>query len=154
MKFFKKIENSKGKENKKKSYMQPSSLDNIVRKVLKIKETFSNLQGKKIKNIQKIINRDDKLKPRLNMTTKKPLCKQVIISMNSDNIEKFMTNLSNHIININRLLKNIKSEYKADYIRSEKSGITIVTNKVVFALDLQIMEKYIKNVNQINVENV
>jgi len=154
MKFFKKIENSKGKENKKKSYMQPSSLDNIVRKLLKIKEAFSNLQGKKIENIQKIINRDDKLKPRLNMTTKKPLCKQVIIPMNSDNIGKFITNLSNHIININRLLKNIKSECKADYIRSEKSGITIVTNKVVFALDLQIMEKYIKNVNQINVENV
>jgi len=154
MKFFKKIENSKGKENKKKSYMQPSSSDNIARKVLKIKEAFSNLQGKKIENIQKIINRDDKLKPRLSMTTKKPLHKQVIIPMNSDNIGKFMTNLSNHIININRLLKNIKSECKADYIRSEKSGITIVTNKIVFALDLQIMEKYIKNTNQINAENV
>ena len=153
-KFFKKIENSKGKENMKKSYAQASFSDNIARKVLKIKEVFSNLQGKKIENIQKIINRGDKLKPRLNITTKRPLCKQVIIPINSDNTGKFMANSSDHIININRLLKKIKSECKVDYIRSEKSDITIVTDKVSSALDLQNIEKYVKNVNQINAENV
>jgi len=41
-----------------------------------------------------------------------------------------------------------------DYIRLEKSDITIVTDKVASALDLQTMEKYIKNTNQIDVENV
>jgi len=71
--------------------------------------------------------------------------------MNSNNTGKFMANSSDHIININRLLKNIKSECKTDYIRSEKSGIIIVTDKVISALDL---EKYIKNTNQIDVENV
>jgi len=40
------------------------------------------------------------------------------------------------------------------YIRSEKSSITIVTNKVASALDLQTMKKYVKNANQINMENV
>ena len=153
-KFFKKIENSKGKENMKKSYAQASFSDNIARKVLKIKEVFSNLQGKKIENIQKIINRGDKPKPRLNITTKRPLCKQVIIPINSDNTGKFMANSSDHIININRLLKKIKSECKVDYIRSEESDITIVTDKVSSALDLQNIEKYVKNVNQINAENV
>jgi len=71
--------------------------------------------------------------------------------MNSNNTGKFMANSSDHIININRLLKNIKSECKTDYIRSEKSGIIIVTDKVISALDL---EKYVKNTNQIDVENV
>ena len=153
-KFFKKIENSKEKESTKKSYAQAYFSGNITRKVLKIKEAFPNLQGNKIENIQKIINGDDKPKLRLNMTTKGPSCKQVIIPMNSNNIGKFMANSSDHIININRLLKNIKSECKADYIRSEKSDITIVTDKVVSILDLQTMKKYIKNANQIDMENV
>jgi len=72
---------------------------------LKIKEAFPNLQGKNIENIQKIINRGDKLKPCLNMTTKGPSHKQVIIPINSDNTVKFMPSSSNYIININRLLK-------------------------------------------------
>ena len=70
------------------------------------------------------------------MTTKGPSYKQVIVPINSDNIVKFMSNSSNYITNINRLLKNIKSDCKADYIRSEKSGIIIITDKVVSTLDL------------------
>jgi len=88
------------------------------------------------------------------MTTKGPLCKQIIVLMNSDNIVMFMSSSSNHIININRLLKNIKSECKADYIRVEKSDIIIVINKVILALDLQTMENYIKNSNQIDMDKV
>jgi len=65
------------------------------------------------------------------MTTKGPLYKQVIILIDSNNMIKFMSNSSNHVINIDRLLKNIKSEYKTDYIRAEKSGIIIITNKVI-----------------------
>jgi len=70
------------------------------------------------------------------MTTKGPSYKQVIVPINSDNIVKFMSNSSNYITNINRLLKNIKSDCKADYIQSEKSGIIIITDKVVSTLDL------------------
>ena len=60
--------------------------------------------------------------------------------MNDENKNEFMKNLSNHVININRLLKNIKSECKADYIRSEKSSVIIVTDKIASALDLQTIE--------------
>ena len=110
--------------------------DNNTRKVLKIKKVFSNLQEKKIENIQKIINRGDKPKPRLNITTKGPSHKQVIVLMNSNNIIKFILNSSDHITNINRLLKNIKSDCKVNYIQLEKSSIIIVTNKVASASDL------------------
>ena len=65
-----------------------------------------------------------------------------------------MSNSSDHITNINRVLKNIKLEIKADYIYSETSSIVIVTNKVAFSLDLQNIEKYIKNLNQIDLENI
>jgi len=121
---------------------------------LKIKEVFLNFQSNKIENIQKIINRGDKPKSHFNMTTKGPSHKQVIVPIDSDNMLKFMSSSSNYIININRLLKNIKSECKADYIRAEKSGIIIVTNKVMLLLDLQTMVKYVKNSNQIDVDKV
>jgi len=88
------------------------------------------------------------------MTTKGLSCKQVIVPMNSNNIVKFMLTFSDYITNINRLFKNIKSDCKADYIWSEKSSIIIVTNKVMSTLDLQIIEKYVKNLNQIDVKNV
>jgi len=131
-----------------------SSSDNNTREVLKIKKIFPNLQAKKIENIQKIINRNSKLKPRLNMTTKELLRKQVIVPMNNDNIVKFMLKSSDHITNIDRVLKNIELEIKVDYIHSETSSIVIVTDKVASSLDLQTIEKYIKNSNQINSENV
>ena len=131
-----------------------SSSDNNTREVLKIKKIFPNLQAKKIENIQKIINRNSKLKPRLNMTTKELLRKQVIVPINNDNIVKFMLKSSDHITNIDRVLKNIELEIKVDYIHSETSGIVIVTDKVASSLDLQTIEKYIKNSNQINSENV
>ena len=114
----------------KKSYTQVSSSGNITRKVLKIKETFSNLQGNKVKNIQKIINGIDKLKPWLNMTTKGPSHKQIIILINSNNIGKFMANSSDHIININRLLKNIKSECKADILDQKNLVLPLLLTKL------------------------
>ena len=66
-------------------YTQASTPLNITREVLKIKEMFSNLQTKKIENIQKIISSEDKTKPRLNIMTKGLLRKQVIVPMNNDN---------------------------------------------------------------------
>jgi len=39
----------------------------------------------------------------------------------------------------------------ADFVQSDQIDITIVTNKVASPLDLQTLEKYVKNVNLINV---
>jgi len=41
-----------------------------------------------------------------------------------------------------------------DYIQLEAIGIVIVTNSVASALDLQIMENYIKNIKNIMVEDI
>ena len=128
------------KKDQKKSYAQPSSSStNSIRETLKIKKAFPNLQNKKIKNIQKIIRGENKPKPKFNMTMKRPSRKQIIIPMNIDNKIQFMKDSSTHIANINRTLKNIKSEV-ADFMQLENSGIVITTNKVAAPLNLQTIE--------------
>ena len=88
------------------------------------------------------------------MTIKSPSYKQVIVPMNNKNKNEFMKNSGNYVININRLFKNIKSEYKADYIKSEKSSIVIITDKIASALDLQTIEQYVKSSNKIDADKV
>jgi len=50
------------------------------------------------------------------MITKSHSRKQVIISMSNENKAKFMESSNAHITNLNRALKNIKSEVMADFI--------------------------------------
>jgi len=84
------------------------------------------------------------------MTTKGPSRKQVIIPMSGENVNSFMKNLSFHVANINRLLRNAKSEVLVDYICSDPTGITIITSKVSQQSDMSIIDNYIKNSNDIN----
>jgi len=85
------------------------------------------------------------------MMMKDPSRKQIIVSISNENKTKFMEESSVHITNLNKVLKNIKSEVMADFVHSDQASITIVTNKVTFPLDLQIIEKYIKNVNSVQI---
>lgn len=74
--------------------------------------------------------------------------------MSIKNKNKFMESLSFHITNFYRALQNIKSDIMADFAYSDQTGIIIVMNKITTLLDLQTIEKYIKQANQINSENV
>ena len=68
----------------------------------------------------------------------------------------FIKNSSLHIANINRELCNAKTEVLVDYIRSDSTGIIIITNKVGQQSNLSIIDNYIKNstnVNALQVEN-
>jgi len=65
-----------------------------------------------------------------------------------------MMSLSEHITNIVRSLKNIKSEVMADFIHMDSISIIIITNKVASALNLWTIEKYIKNVDHIKLEEI
>jgi len=118
--------------------------------VLKIKEVFSALNAKKIDQISNIVKDNPKPKPRIQMTTKGLSRKQVIIPISSENNNIFMKNLATHVANINRLLRNAKSEVLVDYIRSDPLRISIITNKVLLQSDLQIIDQYIKNSEDIN----
>ena len=61
-----------------------------------------------------------------------------------------MKNSATHIANINRHLRNAKSEVLVDYIHSDPLGISIITNKVSLQSDLQIIDQYVKNSRDIN----
>ena len=52
--------------------------------------------------------------------------------------------------NLNRNLRNAKSEVLVDFIWSDPLGITVVTNKVSLNSDLLIIEKYVKNLENID----
>ena len=54
------------------------------------------------------------VKFRINMTTKDSLRKQVLVSMSLDNTNNIMILSNKHIVNINRALKEIKSEVIAE----------------------------------------
>ena len=74
------------------------------------------------------------------MTTKGPSRKQVIIPMSGENINSFMRSSSFHVANINRLLRNAKSDILVDYIRSDNTGIMVITNKVAQQSDMSIID--------------
>jgi len=118
--------------------------------VLKIKEAFLALNAKKIDQVNNIIKGNPKSKPKIQMTTKGLLRKQIIIPMSKDNIDAFMKNSSLHVANINRQLCNVKSEVLTDYIRADPLCITIVTSKVCQQSDLLIIDQYVKNSNDVN----
>jgi len=56
---------------------------------------------------------------------------------------------------INRLLKDIKSEdISADFICSNNKGVVITTNKIVSTSNLNNIEKYMKELNNVNLNEV
>jgi len=138
----------------KQSYVQASKQTNNITKVIKIKDTFPALNDQKINQIHRIINSSSKSKPHIQMTTKGPSRKQVIIPMSNDNINKFMKDSSLHVANINQSLKNAKSEVLVNFICSDISSIMIVTNKVTIQSNLYIIENYIMKVKDIDTVNM
>ena len=74
--------------------------------------------------------------------------------MGINNAESVMVQSNAHVANINWLLKNIKSEVSADYIWLNSKGIVVMTNKVAIFSDLNMVEKYIKELNNVGVSDV
>jgi len=96
--------------------------------------------------MQKVINSlNEKVKPKINMTTKSPSRKQVIIPINNDIAKEFIKSSSKHIVNINHALKTIKSNTIANFIHIDSKDIIIATNNIFLGSDLQEIEKYVKN---------
>jgi len=58
-----------------------------------------------------------------------------------------------HITNINRVLKNIKSEIMTNFIYSDHQHLIIISNNVASQFNLNTIENYIKNIDVINSED-
>ena len=155
-KYFKPTKPVMNNKAKNISYAQASRTVGNTKEVLKIKEAFPFLKAKNIDNIRKIINGNNnpKLKLCINSTTKGLLHKQVIVPISSDNKKNFMDKSNAYVLNINRALKNIKSDTVVNFIHTDAAGIIVVTNKVAISLDLQTIKQYIKSANHINSNEV
>jgi len=93
-----------GNKKSTMSYTQATKPSVNTSEVLKIKETFLALNTKKIDQINNIVKGNSKSKPRIQMTTKGSLRKQVIVPMSTENNNNFMKNSALHISSINRQL--------------------------------------------------
>ena len=130
------------------------ALSKNVKDILKLKKSFSQLSLKKIEDINKMINNTGKLKPHINITTKKLFCKQIIISKGKENITKFMTSSEKYITNINHTLKSIKSDVFIIFIHFDYYGFIVTSNKVTSPSDIDVVEDYIRNINSIDSNNI
>jgi len=74
--------------------------------------------------------------------------------MGKENSNEFMSSTSIYIANINSAFKNIKLSIFADYVQRDSTGVVIVTNKVALLSDLQTIENVVKNVENINLDNI
>ena len=121
-----------------------------IKDIIKIKNTFLKLSFNKIIKIHNITNRKGvKGKLKINMTTKGLYKKQIIILISTNNSKTIISQANIYISNINRLLKDVKSEVSADFICSSNKGVILTTNKVTASSDLIIVERYVKESNNI-----
>ena len=70
------------------------------------------------------------------------------------NTELIINSAHIHISNINKCLKNSKSDIFADFIQFNVNGIIITTNKPTSNLDLTTIEKYLKNIQNVNPNSI
>ena len=52
------------------------------------------------------------------------------------------------------LLKNVKLEILVNFIWSDNKGIIVITNNITAISDLNIIEKYVKNLNNTDSNNI
>ena len=150
LKYFKEKKTTMNPLKPTKLYTQASKQTPSTSKILKIKESFPALNANQIERVNNIVKGNPKPKPCIQMTTKGPSRKQVIVPISIDNNNLFIKNSAAHVTNINRLLRNAKSEVAVDFIRSDPIGLVIVTNKIAIQSDLQIIDQYIKKSEDIN----
>ena len=105
----------------KKSYTQASEIN--IEDIIYIKDMFLTLTSKKIIEVNNIINKLSTVKPKIKMTTKGPLRKQVIIFMSKSSSNVIGSNASFHINTINRHLREANSNNIADFLYTDKVDI-------------------------------
>ncbi len=141
----------------KMSYVQASkaNISSNIEDVLHVKKTFPSLLVNEVGKILKAKNSSKgNKKPRINMMTRELSRKEVIISMTKPNTELIVNLAHIHTSNINKCLKNSKSDIIADFICITNNGIVITTNKPVNNLNLSTIKKYLKNIKNVNPNSI
>jgi len=88
-----------------------------IEDILQVKEAFSTLSADEVEKMLKAKNsRVGNKKPKINIMTRKSSRKEVIISIAKSNAELIINSAHTHISNVNKCLKNSKSDIVADFI--------------------------------------
>ena len=141
----------------KKSYAEASKANNSsnIEDVIRVKEAFPELSADEVGKMLKVKNNNGGTKkPKINMTTRGQSRREVIIPMAKSNAELIVNSAHIHISNVNKCLKNSKSNIIADFIRYNASGIIITTNTPANDLDLSTIKNYLKNVQNVNPDSI
>jgi len=141
----------------KKSYAQASkaNISTSIEDVIRVKEAFPSLSADEVGKMLKAKNSSGgSKKPKINMTTKEQSRREIIIPMTKTNAKLIINSAYIHISNVNKCLKNSKSDTFADFIQFNINGIIIMTNKPTSNLDLSTIEKYLKNVQNVNPDSI
>jgi len=141
----------------KKSYVQASkaNISMSIEDVIQVKEAFPSLSADEVGKMLKAKNSSGgSKKPKINMTMKGQSRREVIIPMTKTNAELIVNSAHIHTSNINKCLKNSKSDTFADFIRLNVNGIIITTNKPVSDLNLSTIKKYLKSVQNVNPDSI
>ena len=93
-------------------------------------------------------------KPKINMTIRKQSRREIIIPIAKTNTELIINSAHIYISNVNKCLKNSKSNIFADFIQFNINGIIITTNKPANNLDLSMIEKYLKSIQNVNPDSI
>jgi len=141
--------------NMKKLYAQASK-SNVscnIEEVLRVKEAFPSLSADEVGKMLKVKNSsENNRKPKVNMMTREPSKKEVIILMAKTNAELIINLAHIHISNVNKCLKNSKLDIIADFICVTNNGIIITMNKPANTLNLSTIEKYLKSIENVNLD--
>jgi len=109
------------------------------------------LLANEVGKVLKIRNsREGSKKPRINMMTRGPSRKEVIILMAKHIAELIVNSAYTYITNVNKCLKNSKSDIVINFIHIINNGIIITTNKLANDLNLSTIEKYLKSIQNID----
>ena len=142
--------------NLKKFYTQASKSNlSCIEDIVRVKEAFSALSVNEVGKVLKIKNSGgDNRKPKINMMTRGLSRKEVIIPMAKHIAELIVNSAHIHITNINKCLRNSKSDIIADFIRSTNNRIIITTSKPANDLNLATIEKYLKSIQNVDSNSI
>jgi len=141
----------------KKSYAQAfkTNILSSIEDVIRVKEAFPTLLADNVEKMLKAKNSSGGTKkPKINMTTREQSRREVIIPMTKTNAKLIVNSAHIHISNVNKCLRNSKSDIFADFIQYNINEIIIMTNKPASDLDLSTIEKYLKNVQNVNPDSI
>ena len=120
-----------------------------------MKEVFPALSADEVGKMLNIKNRGmGTKKPKINIITRRLSKKEVIISMTKVNAELIINLDHIYISNVNKCLKNSKSDIIVDFIQINVNEIVITTNKPASDLDLSTIKKYLKNIQNVNLDSI